>query len=65
MRALEALGLGSDAEFPAIKKSYRERAKKVHPDVAPGDAGAAAEFQKLQVAYEVLCQAEDRRQWKG
>lgn len=65
MRALEALGLSSDADFAAIKKAYREGAKQVHPDVAPGDADAAAEFQKLQVAYEVLRQAEDRREWKG
>lgn len=65
MRALDVLELEADADFPAVKKAYRERAKKVHPDVAPGDEAAAAEFQKLQVAYEVLRQAEDRREWKG
>ena len=48
-----------------FQKAYRERAKKVHPDVKPGDAEAAAEFQKIQVAYEVLVQAEARREWKG
>lgn len=65
MRALEVLDLENDADLTAIKKAFRERAKKVHPDVKPGDAAAAAEFQKLQVAYEVLCQAEERREWKG
>lgn len=65
MRALEALELESDADFPTIKKAYRELAKKVHPDVAPGDKAAAAEFQKIQIAYEVLRQAEERREWKG
>ena len=65
MRALEALGLEADADFPAVKKAFRERAKQVHPDIAPGDKEAAAEFQKIQVAYEVLRQAEERREWKG
>jgi hypothetical protein len=65
MRALEALGLEADADPAAVKKAFRERAKQVHPDVAPGDKEAAAEFQKIQVAYEVLRQAEERREWKG
>lgn len=65
MRALEVLELDSDADFPAIKKAYRIRAKGVHPDVKPGDKEAAKEFQKLQVAYDVLRAAEDRREWRG
>ena len=65
MRALDILDLENDADLGAIKKAFRERAKKVHPDVKPGDADAAAEFQKLQLAYEVLCQADERREWKG
>jgi len=65
MRALEALELEADADFDAIKKSFRAKAKEVHPDVKPGDAEAALEFQKIQVAYEVLKQSEERREWKG
>ena len=65
MRALDALGLDSDADFPAIKKAWREKAKTVHPDVKPNDAEAEQEFQKLQIAYEVLKSAEERREWKG
>ncbi len=63
--ALEILGLETDADFTAIKKAYRIKAKSVHPDVKPNDAAAAHEFQKLQVAYEVLRAAEDRRAWRG
>ena len=37
----------------------------MHPDVKPGDKEAAAEFQKLQLAYEVLKAAEARREWMG
>ncbi|QKG72645.1 J domain-containing protein [Erythrobacter mangrovi] len=65
MRALDLLELEADADFPAIKKAWREKAKLVHPDVKPGDAAAATEFQKLQLAYEVLKAAEDRREWRG
>lgn len=65
LRALEALGLDPDAEFEDVRKAWRTRAKLVHPDVRPGDAAAATEFQRLQVAYEVLRAGEDRRAWKG
>ncbi len=65
MRALEVLELDADVDFTAIKKAWRDKAKTVHPDVKPGDKEAAAEFQKLQLAYEVLKAAEDRREWRG
>lgn len=65
MRALEVLELEADADFAAIKKAYRVKAKAVHPDVKPGDKEAAEEFQKLQLSYEVLKAAEERREWKG
>ena len=65
MRALEVLGLESDASFDAVKKAWRTRAKQVHPDIRPGDEVAAKEFLKLQLAYDVLRQAEERRTWYG
>jgi hypothetical protein len=65
MRALDLLGLEPDAEFDAVRKAWRTKAKEVHPDVRPGDADAAKAFQALQLAYEVLRAAEERRQWKG
>ena len=65
MRALEVLGLEADADFNAVKKAYRARAKEVHPDVKPGDAEAAKQFQLIQTSYEVLRAAEERREWRG
>ncbi len=65
LRALEVLELEADADFEAVKKAFRTKAKEVHPDVKPGDAEAAQQFQAIQVAYEVLKQGEDRREWKG
>lgn len=65
LRALEVLELETDADFETVKKAWRAKAKEVHPDVRPGDAAAAEQFQKFQVAYEVLRAAEERREWKG
>ena len=65
MRALEILELEADADFAAVKKAWRVKAKAVHPDVKPGDEEAAEQFQKYQLAYEVLKSAEERREWKG
>jgi hypothetical protein len=65
MRALEVLGLEADADFDAVKKAWRGKAKEVHPDVRPGDAEAAKAFQAYSLAYEVLRAAEERREWRG
>ena len=61
MRALGVLDLESDASFEQVKVAWRRLAKANHPDAAPGDAEAAARFQAVQAAYEVLKKAEDRR----
>ena len=65
VRALELLGLTPDVDFEAVKKAWRAKAKLVHPDVKPGDGDAAKAFHALQLAYEVLRAAEERREWKG
>ena len=61
MRALDLLELESDAAPEAVKAAYRRLAKANHPDAAPGDAEAAARFQAVQAAYDVLRRAEERR----
>src|SRR5687768_9944174 len=61
MRALDALELESDADFTAIKASYRRLAKAHHPDVKPGDEEAAQRFRQVQAAYDVLRRAEERK----
>ncbi|PWG03604.1 J domain-containing protein [Sphingosinicella humi] len=60
MRALEVLELEGDPDFEEIKAAYRRLAKANHPDVAPGEE-AAARFQAVQAAYDVLRKAEERR----
>jgi hypothetical protein len=64
LHALKALELEDDADFDAVKKSWRRLAKEYHPDVKPGDGDAAVRFQAIQAAYEVLRAAEERRTWK-
>lgn len=64
MRALEVLELESDADFEAVKKSWRRLAKEFHPDVRPNDKAAAERFVAIQAAYDVLKSAEERREWR-
>ena len=59
--ALKVLELDTDATEEAIKAAYRRLAKAFHPDLNPGNAEAAARFQAVQAAYEVLRQAAERR----
>ena len=61
VRALDALGLETDADFAEVKATWRRLAKENHPDVRPGDTKAAARFQAVQAAYEVLRAAEEGR----
>jgi hypothetical protein len=61
MRALDVLDVENDAGFETIKAAYRRLAKINHPDVNQGDAEAAARFQAVQAAYDVLRKAEERR----
>ncbi len=62
MRALDVLELESDADFEAVRTAWRRLAKANHPDVTPGDKEAAARFQAIQAAYDVLRRAEERRE---
>ncbi len=64
MRALDALGLDSDAEFKEVKAAYRKLAKENHPDLKPGDEEASTIFQRVQAAYDVLRKAEERKTGK-
>lgn len=57
----EVLGVARGAPEAEIKKAYRKLARKLHPDVNPGDATAQKKFQEVQEAYEVLQDAEKRK----
>ena len=58
----EVLGVDKSADADAIKKAYRNLAKKYHPDVStePKDV-AEAKFKEISEAYEVLSDPEKRK----
>ena len=59
----EVLGVSKDADDAAIKKAYRQLAKKYHPDMNPGDKEAEAKFKEASEAYAVLSDPDKRRQY--
>jgi len=61
LRALDVLGLEVDATHDEVRAAWRTLAKANHPDVRPGDADAAANFQRVQAAWEVLRAGEEAR----
>ena len=50
----EVLGVPKDADDAAIKKAYRQLAKKYHPDMNPGDKEAEIKF-KEALPLLILC----------
>lgn len=59
----EVLGVDRNADDAALKKAYRQLAKKYHPDMNPGDAEAEKKFKEASEAYAVLSDADKRRQY--
>jgi DnaJ-class molecular chaperone len=56
----ETLGVKRDASQKEIQSAYRRRAKKLHPDLNPGNKQAEQEFKELSGAYEILRDEEKR-----
>ena len=59
----EILGVQKNASADEIKKAYRQLALKHHPDRNPGDADAEKKFKEAAEAYDVLGDAQKRRQY--
>ena len=59
----EVLGVNKDASAEDIKKSYRELAKRCHPDRNPDDSKAEEHFKKILKAYSVLGDADERTRY--
>lgn len=57
------LGVSKDVTDADLKKTYRKLAKDNHPDLHPGDAAAEARFKDISEAYDVLSDAEQRREY--
>jgi curved DNA-binding protein len=59
----ELLGVKRDASADEIKQSFRQLARKYHPDLNPGDKAAEDKFKDISEAYEVLSDRSKRSQY--
>ncbi len=59
----EVLDVSKEASAEEIKKAYRKKAIKHHPDKNPGDKEAEERFKEAAEAYEVLGNAEKRQRY--
>ncbi len=60
----EVLGVSKNASKDEIKQAYRKLAMKFHPDMNKDNPKAAEEkFKEISEAYEVLVDADKRRQY--
>jgi DnaJ-class molecular chaperone len=59
----DVLGVKKDASQEEIQKAYRQLAKKLHPDLNPGNKQAEEQFKDLAAAYNLLGDAEKRARY--
>jgi molecular chaperone DnaJ len=57
------LGVSKDADAKEITRAYRKLARENHPDAKPGDAAAEERFKEISAAYDVIGDAEKRREY--
>ena len=54
------LGLTREATAEEIKRTYRRLAKRLHPDLNPGNRAVEQQFKELSAAYELLSDPAQR-----
>lgn len=59
----DVLGVSKDASEDEIKKAYRKRAMKFHPDRNSDDPKAEEKFKEASEAYEVLSDSQKRQRY--
>jgi DnaJ-class molecular chaperone len=59
----DVLGVKKTASDKEIRSAYRALAKKLHPDLNPGDKGAEERFKTVASAYAILGNAETRKRY--
>ena len=59
----KALGVSDSASQKEITKAYRKLARQHHPDTNQGDAKSEEKFKEISAAYDVLGDAEKRKEY--
>lgn len=57
------LGVQREASAEDIRRAYRRLARRLHPDLNPGDGQAASRFEQVVRAYETLADPDRRRRY--
>jgi DnaJ-class molecular chaperone len=59
----QTLGVKKDASQETIQKAYRRLAKKLHPDLNPGNKQAEEQFKAISAAYDLLSDPQKRARY--
>ena len=59
----ETLGVERSASPDVIQKAYRRLAKKLHPDLNPGNKESEERFKEVSAAYDLLSDADKRARY--
>jgi DnaJ-class molecular chaperone len=59
----DVIGVARSASADEIKRGFRKKAKALHPDANPNDPKAQDRFAELNNAYELLSDADKKRQF--
>ncbi len=59
----EILGVKRDASADDLKKAFRQKARKYHPDLNKGSKEAEAKFKEINEAYQVLSDPQKKAQY--
>jgi DnaJ-class molecular chaperone len=59
----EVLGVAKDASAEDVRKAYRALAKKLHPDLNPGNKTTEEKFKDVAAAYDLIGDPEKRARY--